>query len=342
MKLILHAGTHKTGTTSVQSALSENRAWLHRQGYTYPHLSDCGTSHNPFAHKLAVAGQEGLDDLKAELGAHLSNRPLILSAEEFSARIVGTRHWDGFDKADYWDRRRAYLERLRNVVAGNDTTVFLCFRRQDEYAAALYATNLSSDRLRWSFAEFRERCAPLFDYKAQAEAFRDVFQDVRIASFDSLKPDLVTHFLEWCSVPVPPRAARHTKLTPDPRVILWLYHRGVDDDGDQHRMRALFAHSKDAAGVFTERPRVTLWESEEAHRAFMARCTDPLPDLLGAPGSEERTVPLAADDALMAQLDVVFARWQERVASRGAPLRGLFRAARRALFDRTGGAAASR
>jgi hypothetical protein len=36
MKLVLHAGTHKTGTTSIQKVLSDNRTWLRDRGLIYP------------------------------------------------------------------------------------------------------------------------------------------------------------------------------------------------------------------------------------------------------------------------------------------------------------------
>ena len=36
MRLILHAGTHKTGTTSIQKVLADNREWLRERGLIYP------------------------------------------------------------------------------------------------------------------------------------------------------------------------------------------------------------------------------------------------------------------------------------------------------------------
>ena len=36
MRLILHAGTHKTGTTSIQKVLADNRDWLRERGLIYP------------------------------------------------------------------------------------------------------------------------------------------------------------------------------------------------------------------------------------------------------------------------------------------------------------------
>jgi len=39
-KAILHIGTEKTGTTSIQLYLYENRARLARQGYLFPETCD--------------------------------------------------------------------------------------------------------------------------------------------------------------------------------------------------------------------------------------------------------------------------------------------------------------
>ncbi len=171
MRLVLHAGTHKTGTTSIQSSLAENRDWLRERGYVYPSLGPVG--HNEFAYRLSRVKPDGVETLHAELMSVADpGRVLVLSAEEFSTHLVGAKQWR-FDKHDYWDLRRDYLKRLQTVLRDFDEIgVFLCFRRHDNFAQSLYATNILSNQYRWSFAEFRERCAPLFDYRRQVHEFR--------------------------------------------------------------------------------------------------------------------------------------------------------------------------
>ena len=43
LKIIIHAGMHKTGTTALQSILAEKRVELRGSGVLYP---DCGAQHH--------------------------------------------------------------------------------------------------------------------------------------------------------------------------------------------------------------------------------------------------------------------------------------------------------
>lgn len=54
-KLILHVGTHKTGTSALQSYLSENRRLLRRDEIYYPSLSKNIESLRKTHHQIATA-----------------------------------------------------------------------------------------------------------------------------------------------------------------------------------------------------------------------------------------------------------------------------------------------
>ena len=55
MELVLHAGIHRTGTTSLQRLLAKNRAALAAEGIAYPGE---GQNHQPLAWEL-FRGQSG-------------------------------------------------------------------------------------------------------------------------------------------------------------------------------------------------------------------------------------------------------------------------------------------
>lgn len=319
MRLILHAGTHKTGTTSIQHVLAANGEFLRERGYIYTGLY--GRHHNHFAHRIAMAEPQELDQLRDELlGNGDPDRTLIMSAEEFSARIIGTRDWEDFDASDYWQKRFGYLERLRNIVRDFDeVTVLLCFRRQDQYAESLYATKLQSASFHWSFEEFRSRCAPIFDYRAQLKAFHTVFCDVRVKSFDTLKPDLVPNFLRWLSVPIPADANVLEKVTPDARLIYWL-HRKTTPTQDRHdrRLRGKFCRSSEAHAVLKESSKTSLWKSDEERRRFLDQCTDPEPGFFRQP-EMGGTVYAVLDTNELNRLDDAFSDWRWHQKTEGAP-----------------------
>ena len=91
-KCFLHIGTHKTGTSSIQSALYNSRAELARQGFLYPLT---GIPPGIFGHhniSWAVTAdpryqrQNGtVDELLDEIGS--SDQDVILSSEDFTCAL---------------------------------------------------------------------------------------------------------------------------------------------------------------------------------------------------------------------------------------------------------------
>ena len=82
MKLFLHAGIHRTGTTSLQRALARNRDRLRAGGIVYPGEE---TNHQPLVWALhrGQAGAEAVLDLVEAAGTEGADR-MILSGEDFA------------------------------------------------------------------------------------------------------------------------------------------------------------------------------------------------------------------------------------------------------------------
>ncbi len=322
-KLILHAGTHKTGTTTFQTVLRDNRDWFDARGWHYAYFEYCPRSHNKFAHRLAVVEEQELPLLKREIEANRSaGRGLILSAEEFSVRTTGHHHWHGFDSAEYPDLRRAYLRRLHEVLEPFDEiSVYLCFRRHDQYAESLYATNLISGCFNWSFDEFISRCHPIFDYAKTQRDFLQLFSRVHTIDFNSVKDALVQNYCQWMGLPVPAAHVRREKITPDGRLIYWLHRRSVvEDDVERQRLRGKFIKSQYAWELFAsrERRRFSLWPSAEMRAAFVEQNTYPLNVLFS--DDYIPTTYAVLDRSEMRYLDREFERWCSRIHSPGSRL----------------------
>ncbi len=274
--MILHVGTHKTGTTSIQKALEQNRNWLQERGYVYPSLGRLH-HHNVIAQRLALNGQT--DDVRSALG-QVSGHTLILSAEEFWGMTRNDEDWNEYCRPDYWQRRVEYLKRVRAALSDfEEIIVLICFRRQVEYAASLYATKLLNGRFRGSFEDFRSRSKPLFDYRRQLEAFRSMFDNVQFTSFDALKNNLVPAFCDWAGIPVPPTGlGRREKITPAGPLVRWVDKRRAEADSeDLDRQRIVFAKSDYAADVLSEIGKGTFWSSDLERRSFLKECSDPEP-----------------------------------------------------------------
>ena len=43
MRLVIHAGPHKTGTSYIQQRLTDNRDFLRQSGWIYPSIGTMGT-----------------------------------------------------------------------------------------------------------------------------------------------------------------------------------------------------------------------------------------------------------------------------------------------------------
>ena len=276
MRVILHSGTHKTGTTSIQVALDHNRNWLHELGYVYPKHRDGAYNHNKLAQRL-VSTEQGSIHVRSDL-APASGHTLIFSAEELFATTACLEDWQEFGRPDYWKRRIEQLGRVRAALRDfEEIVVVLCFRRQDEFASSLYATKILSRRFLGSFAEFRSLAKPLFDYRRQLDAFRAVFGNVRVISFDALKNDLVPAFCDWAGIPVPPeRTAERHNVTPDARLVQWAHNSQTEADPPRlNKLRGAFAKYADAAKLLCPAEKAAFWLSEAERRSFLAECTDP-------------------------------------------------------------------
>jgi len=279
---IVHAGSHKTGTTSLQHELTARRTELAVAGFSYPALDRKTRNHNALAHRLATCSDDELPAWRRKLSAvpaRLGTRrdgatALLLSAEEFSTRIGNLDPWAGFDDGAYWEHRRQYLARLRDVLPeGARVEVFLCLRDHESYAHALYATKMLSGKFGGSFGDFVRRCAPIFDYRRQVEVLAEVLGPVRLQSFDALRGDLVNRSFALLGLPLRVEHPPRLRATPALDRVHWLAratHAGVS--AHERRRRATFCgrYPGDQAPAVR-----SFWSSESERQDFLGRCVPP-------------------------------------------------------------------
>jgi hypothetical protein len=145
-KCILHIGTHKTGTTSVQAALSSRRHALARRGYLYPVTSipESTFGHHNLAWQVAgdprFSDETGtLEDLLGEIRG--STQHVVLSSEDFESVATQPDIFAGF---------------VRTLQQGGlDVSLVVYLREQAGYAVSLYL-ELLKHGLSATFEEFLE------------------------------------------------------------------------------------------------------------------------------------------------------------------------------------------
>lgn len=148
-KLVLHIGTHKTGTTAIQSAMASNVSALKAQGYAYPlfsaHFKGVPNDRNGYfigrlvkavvkpgsieEDKLALA-----ETCRDELARYLDAPEDVILSDE--------RLWysaSGYEQ--YWNTLRSIME----DIGFREFEIVLYLRRQDRFAEALWNQFVKGD-----------------------------------------------------------------------------------------------------------------------------------------------------------------------------------------------------
>lgn len=149
-RIVLHIGTEKTGTSSVQKFLAKNRTALAAEGVVYPRFTgtDDGSQwgfvaavqprpwQTEIGARLGIWGeaeanayrQRLLEAIDTELRACPSRHTMILSSEHFHSRLITP----------------AMLRALKSLLGrwSDSVEVVVYFRRQDRVAVSLYSTRL--------------------------------------------------------------------------------------------------------------------------------------------------------------------------------------------------------
>ncbi len=164
-RVIVHAGYHKTGTTSLQNFMRDNK------GLLAPYLRYYGK--NDFrqagAHARIYAQKPfpwRLRRFRISLRRFLADLPeggtIVLSRETFSGGMPGHRKFGGALMTSYYQPAL----RLAGVITGElrrrfgqdvDITFFYTTREREAWIASVHGHLLRSIRLRDDFATFRAR-----------------------------------------------------------------------------------------------------------------------------------------------------------------------------------------
>lgn len=199
--VLIHAGSHKTGTTSLQALFTSQRNALRQHGILYPITgvlpngtgidSQTGIAWELMGHNSYEPALGTLDGLIAEVASSDCER-VLLSSEEF-ARL--------FDKPARLLQLKASFE-----DAGFAPRIGLVFRDMAECADTLFVTLLAHG-LELAYEEFTRRAAEegkvtikgnsyCFDRGVITRSFVDVFGESAVTCVDYDRDDAVGPFLQ--------------------------------------------------------------------------------------------------------------------------------------------------
>ncbi|MCB1337953.1 MAG: hypothetical protein KDK10_11075 [Maritimibacter sp.] len=211
-RIILHIGTHKTATTSIQKFLDANRAALAERGVFYPdyEIVDQKSHYAHIGMVNALSGAHDVfdEDIARRFFSEVVRRSsdyetTIISAEPFYRHIAGDPNsGPPDDPEEYWTLRRAYIERVRDIFG--EARVVVVFRRQAEYAHSLYQEHVKATRYKGNFHTFLDEFWYHFAFFKQAQAWNAGFSGLKALTFDRLvrSGDAVAEFCRLLALPI--------------------------------------------------------------------------------------------------------------------------------------------
>ena len=203
MKLLIHIGSPKTASTSIQRFCGLNRDLMRTEGFFYPPTPDG----KPVFHFLARALAKGTKDIaerfltEAHAQAQKKNcHSVIISAESlfglapFSMEFQPSRHLDN----EYWEQQKCFVEDLKETCGAYESVEIICYlRAQDEFVASLYHQRIQSGaKIEEDFEDFVRARRGAFDYERRIAIWASVFgrNHINLKNFGAVKADVIRDF----------------------------------------------------------------------------------------------------------------------------------------------------
>jgi hypothetical protein len=198
VQLILHIGTHKTGTSAIQECLLRNERLLAGRGIHYAHRARSRALNN-LAMLVATgrkADAETLLDRELEKARALGAATLLISAESFFAMTMFFHKLEGEACEDYWAAESRSIELLRDVLpADMPARVVAFFRRQDKFLESVYAQTVKTRPLSASCEQFKASIGEALDYAHHLQLWSRAFPDCTVYTYEETAGDAARFFL---------------------------------------------------------------------------------------------------------------------------------------------------
>jgi len=315
-KVVLHVGTHKTGTTALQNSLSASRGELEACGICYdPNLGgkrSRASEHHALARILA---EPDTDDARQTLNGYQDfirrqldlGHDVVISSERFCRMELD----DGLPREG---ARHRYLDRVAHFFAGMQVEIIVYFRRPDRYIESLYKERaIKPTRL-----SFEGILAPKLtvSYALRLQEFEATFEHVSCFCFEHAVADgLVRNFLRRHALADRDLAETDVRRQGVSfRAALWLHARKMQGATDAQAVRQMWLFCLDMGrhpllkDAKSDRP----WTSSEQRAALYSRMVDGFRHAdFWSPPADDLT-PVDAQCVDLDAIDSLYEDWLQR------------------------------
>lgn len=281
MRKILHIGTHKTATTSLQTALYDNREALAEQGVIFPDLTRWDMRQRAGHHKLAkaladdpVSGAELTRTILADAMSGPGDVVLISSEQYY-------RHTLALSQQESRKDRRENFIRLMADTFGRDTEVVIVLRRPDSFCESRYQERIKKTPYTRKISEYATDPdeAIGFDYACQIKLLQAYFDKVTVLGFEQIVSDKEADGAEMAfmkalglnvTFPVPPQRLNeslHPYLVDFKRLMNYQHNT---ENATVREFKILLALQQQGAFKWSGE-KMTYW-AEPERRAFLDSC----------------------------------------------------------------------
>lgn len=189
MKIFIHIGTHKTGTTSIQNILFSNKDELKNKNILYPSSGCTNTkAHHNLVYQSAKSWKYkeafgGWRELENEV-SRMKPESVVLSAENFSGYFKNKKVIDDI---------KSFCESIEATPV-----IVACIRPQVDYIDSIYSQNCATGYEKRKYAEYvmESLSDPAFDFESILGRWFDEFSDVRLIDYTEFSENGLNPFFK--------------------------------------------------------------------------------------------------------------------------------------------------
>ncbi len=202
MKIVLHIGIHKTGTSSIQNFCARNTQFLREYDVHYGLRKYLSARNVNFlgawlAQERYMEVKEFVEDV-CEKAKHSDMNCLLLSGESFFAMNTFFPRLGAVSGEEYWSKEKSRVVALASMLASHEVEVVCYVRRQDLFVESLYNQMVKQPGgLACTIDQFLEYTHYTLDFYRHLEVWAQNFGEsaLKVRVFDP-KTDIVADFLD--------------------------------------------------------------------------------------------------------------------------------------------------